>query len=107
MRRVPRPESSAARKTCHTLVSQATRHHVGPFWAGAIDAASNEHDSGTMATADVRSDLREIADHLPASASYADWLYELYVRMKISQGKAAADAGHVVPHEQVKRRFTG
>ncbi len=30
----------------------------------------------------IKSDLKYIAEHLPADASYSDAMYELYVRMK-------------------------
>ena len=53
----------------------------------------------------VKADLKAIASHLPATATYADAMYELYVRMKIAQGKRAADEGRVVSHADVKRRF--
>jgi len=49
--------------------------------------------------------LRQIADRLPESATYADAMYELYVRMKIAQGREAAAEGRVIAHEEVKRRF--
>ena len=58
-----------------------------------------------MITTNVKADLRNIATHLPQSASYADAMYELYVRMKITLGKQAADDGRVVSHAEVKRRF--
>lgn len=58
-----------------------------------------------MADADIKTDLKQIAEHLPATASYADAMYELYVRMKIANAKLAADEGRVVSHEEVKRRF--
>lgn len=35
----------------------------------------------------IKSDLKFIADHLPANASYEEAMYELYVHMKIVQGK--------------------
>ncbi len=35
----------------------------------------------------IKSDLRFIADHLPSNASYEDAMYELYVHMKVSQGR--------------------
>lgn len=58
-----------------------------------------------MVNANIKTDLKQIAEHLPASASYADAMYELYVRMKIANARQAANEGHVVPHEEVKRRF--
>ena len=58
-----------------------------------------------MATANIKTDLKQIAERLPASASYADAMYELYVRMKIANAKQAANEGRVVSHDEVKRRF--
>lgn len=53
----------------------------------------------------IKSDLRLIADYLPANASYEDAMYELYVHMKIAQGKKSADQGRVFDHQEVKRKF--
>ena len=58
-----------------------------------------------VSTTTVKTDLKNIASHLPETATYADAMYELYVRMKIAQGKRAADEGRVVSHAEVKRRF--
>ena len=58
-----------------------------------------------MGLIQVKTDLKFIADHLPGDASYADAMYELYVRIKIAQGKKAADEGRVIFHEDVKRKF--
>ena len=59
-----------------------------------------------MSTANVKSELMSIAEHLPESASYTDVMYELYVRMKITGGQQAADEGHVITHDEVKHRFS-
>ena len=53
----------------------------------------------------IKSDLKSIADHLPANASYEDAMYELYVHMKIAQGKKSADEGRTFDHQEVKRKF--
>ncbi|MBN1421183.1 MAG: hypothetical protein JXP34_20590 [Planctomycetes bacterium] len=58
-----------------------------------------------MSQMDIKAELKDIADRLPESATYADAMYELYVRMKIAQGREAAQQGRVVPHEEVKRKF--
>lgn len=58
-----------------------------------------------MATANIKADLKAIAEHLPVTASYTDAMYELYVRMKIARAKQAANEGRVIPHEEVKRWF--
>ena len=58
-----------------------------------------------MSTANVKSDLIEIANRLPESVSYANAMYELYVRMKIAEGKQAAEEGRVRPHAEVRGMF--
>lgn len=58
-----------------------------------------------MSTVTIKSELRDIADRIPDSASYNDAMYQLYVRMKIAKGKQAADEGRIISHDEVKRRF--
>ena len=59
-----------------------------------------------MIMPNIKSDLKSIAEHISPNASYADVMYELYVRMKIVQGKQAADEGRVVSHDEVKKKFS-
>lgn len=70
-----------------------------------IDTVCTMRDISFMAVATLKSELREIADHLPDSASYDDVMYELYVHMKVSKGRQAAEEGRTVPHDEVRRRF--
>ena len=70
-----------------------------------IDKPGLGRDIFRMTTATLKSELHEIADHLPGTASYGDAMYELYVRMKIARGRQAAEEGRVIPHDEVKRRF--
>jgi predicted transcriptional regulator len=79
---------------------------LGPPGSKTIDGIGRIRDSARVATPNVKSDLIDIANRLPASASYADAMYEIYVRMKIARGRQAADEGRVVPHAEVKSRFT-
>ena len=60
----------------------------------------------TMKAENIKSELKSIAERLPEGASYSDAMYEIYVRMKIAEGKKAAEEGRVVPREEVKRRFS-
>ena len=53
----------------------------------------------------VKDDLEYLSVHLPVRATYNDAIYELYVRMKITQGKADIRAGKVMPHAKVKQQF--
>jgi len=50
---------------------------------------------------------RRIIDHLPDQATWEDIMYELYVKQKIEEGLADIEAGHTVPHEQVKAELLG
>ena len=70
-----------------------------------IDRFCPMGDNVDMSVATIKSELRDIADRIPDSASYGDAMYELYVHMKIAKGKQAAKDGRVVPHDEVKRRF--
>ena len=70
-----------------------------------VDSLDPMGDNGNMSITTIKSELRDIADRIPDSASYNDAMYQLYVRMKIAKGKQAADEGRVVPHDEVKRRF--
>ena len=60
----------------------------------------------TMKAENIKSELKSIAERLPEGASYTDAMYAIYVRMKIAEGKKAAEEGRVVPHEEVKRKFS-
>jgi len=58
-----------------------------------------------MAT--IKEEARKLVDRLPDEASWDDLMYEVYVRKKIAAGLAAAEAGKLIPHEEVRRRLTG
>ena len=49
-----------------------------------------------------KSRVREVLDRLPEDCSLEDVLYHLYVIQQVELGFADADAGHVLPHEQVE-----
>lgn len=55
----------------------------------------------------VKTDLKALADVLPSDATYADAMYELYVRMKVAQGKQDLRSRRVTSHDDVKKRFVG
>jgi len=46
-----------------------------------------------------------LIEKLPADSDWDDIMREIYVRKKIEQGVRAANAGRVVPHDEVKARF--
>lgn len=53
----------------------------------------------------VKKQALEMMKKLPEKSTWDDIMYEIYVRKKIEAGIQAADAGKVVPHEAVKKRF--
>ena len=49
--------------------------------------------------------LKEAAEHLPEDASIEDAMERMLFLAKVERGRADADAGRTVPHEDVKRRL--
>ena len=50
--------------------------------------------------------VQQILEILPEDASLEDIQYHIYVRQMIEEGIADAEAGRVIPHEEVERRLT-
>ncbi len=72
---------------------------------GILTKLAKKETLQTMSVATIKTELRDIADHIPESASYGDVMYELYVRMKIAKGRQAAEEGRIVSHDDVKQKF--
>lgn len=49
--------------------------------------------------------VRELLESLPEDASYEDIQYHIYVRQQVERGVADAEAGRVIPHEEVMKRL--
>ncbi len=45
---------------------------------------------------------RAVLDQLPEDCSLDDVLYHLYVAQAVQQGRAEADAGLTIPHDEVE-----
>jgi len=54
-----------------------------------------------MAAMSTKDAVRALLDRLPDDCSLEDVLYHLYVVQQVELGLAEADAGNVIPHEQV------
>ena len=50
---------------------------------------------------------RLLVDQLAEDASWEDLMYQIYVRQAIDQGIADADAGNLIPQDEVLRRVLG
>jgi predicted transcriptional regulator len=48
---------------------------------------------------DIRPEARRLVENLPATASWDDLIYEIYVRQSVERGRADADAGRTMDHE--------
>ncbi len=53
----------------------------------------------------VKEEAMRLVKSLPDDATWDDLMYQIYVRTKVEAGIASAEAGRVVPHEEVKKRF--
>ena len=53
----------------------------------------------------VKSAARETLDSLPEDTTWDEVIYRLYVRQKIEAGLADAEAGNLIPTDEVRRRF--
>ena len=53
----------------------------------------------------VKEEVKQLVERLPEDVTWADVVYEVYVRQKIEAGLKASDESRVVPHEEVKKRF--
>jgi predicted transcriptional regulator len=53
---------------------------------------------------DIRPDAQRLVQQLPASATWDDLAYEIYVRQAIEQGVADADSGRTVDHDTAMAR---
>jgi predicted transcriptional regulator len=54
---------------------------------------------------EVKQAVRELLEKLPDDCTLEDVLYHVYVLQRISQGLAEADAGRLIPHEQVQEEL--
>ena len=45
----------------------------------------------------------EVLESLPDDCSLEDVAYQLYVRQSVAEGEGDADAGRLVPHDEVMR----
>ena len=59
-----------------------------------------------MSAPDIKQRARQIVERMTEQASWDDLIYEIHVQQAIDNGLADADAGRVIPHEEVAKRFS-
>ena len=52
-----------------------------------------------------KEEARKLLDEIPDDASWDDIMYHFYVRKKVERAFEAADAGRVVPHEEIEKKY--
>ncbi len=52
----------------------------------------------------IKPEAHRLVDSLPDSATWDDLAYEVYVRQSVEAGRADADAGRVVSHDEALAR---
>ena len=52
-----------------------------------------------------KAEAMELLNEIPEDATWDDIMYQFYVRKKVEAAIQLADAGKVVSHEEVKKRF--
>ena len=52
-----------------------------------------------------KEEARRLIDKLPDQATWDDIIYEFYVKKKLDVALKAAEKGHVVSHEEAKKRL--
>ena len=70
----------------------------------AIDSGI-AHKVNRMSDTTVKQQALNAVQSLPDSATFEDVLEQLLFISKVERGLAEADAGQLIPHEQVKARF--
>ena len=58
-----------------------------------------------MTSTNVKKAAHELLDRLPETVTWDELAYEMEVRASIERGLADAEAGRVVPHEEVMKQF--
>ncbi|MDO9462910.1 MAG: hypothetical protein Q7J61_03795 [Deltaproteobacteria bacterium] len=53
----------------------------------------------------VKEEAKKLIDKLPDEATWDDIMYEFYVKKKLAVALKAAEEGHVVSHEEAKKRL--
>ncbi|MCX7428234.1 MAG: hypothetical protein NTW96_21725 [Planctomycetia bacterium] len=53
-----------------------------------------------------KEEARKLLDKIPETATWDDIMYQFYVRQKVEAGIEAADAGDLIPQEELEERYT-
>jgi hypothetical protein len=69
----------------------------------AVFGSLNGGIIGCMAA---RDEAIKSIENMSDTATWDDIMYRIYVRARISEGLKEAEAGNLIPHEEIKKRFS-
>lgn len=58
-----------------------------------------------MPSANVKAAARQLIDQLPEGVTWDELAYEIEVRASIERGLAEAEAGQLIPQQDVEKKF--
>lgn len=76
-----------------------------PSQAREYNLARLQGGSNTVSTQSAKRQAHELIDTLPESATWEDVAYEVELRASIERGLADADAGSLIPVEDLMKEF--
>ena len=82
-----------------------TSRHDGPSTPAYNRATPSSGSSSTVGSPSTKQQARELIDSLPDSATWEDVAYEIDLRASIERGLADADAGRLIPLEDLMKEF--
>ena len=53
----------------------------------------------------IKEEGKKIIDKLPDQVNWDDIMYKFYVKKKLAVALKAAEEGHVISHEEIRKRF--
>ncbi|WP_331154091.1 hypothetical protein [Steroidobacter sp.] len=76
-----------------------------PAYAREYNRGRTQGGSNTVSAPSLKRQAHELIDNLPESATWEDVAYEVELRASIERGLADADAGRLIPIEDLKKEF--
>jgi predicted transcriptional regulator len=58
-----------------------------------------------MEKAELKKEVEHLLKDLPEDAEWDDLMYKIYVRQSIEQGLKDVEAGRIVSHEDIKKKY--
>jgi hypothetical protein len=82
-----------------------TSRHDAPSTSAYSRATPSPGGLSTVSNPSTKQQARELLDSLPDSATWEDVAYEVDLRASIERGLADADAGRLIPLEDLMKEF--